>query len=171
MGEDVAVRMAGKAGIGEGDRAYRLLMLNAGEDGALDPEKDDRLEDGCFSLSTGGGGNMEEDAAAAEEKEGVDATDVAGVNGPAVEKRAHSSFSFEGRSITTDSASLAALSLLIMAGRLPARPRPSLTVLGVLACLRPERLPMITFMFVFLPMACASKTPCLLPAELGVEMR
>lgn len=58
--------MAGRAGIGLGDRPKRELTEKAGDAGppALDaPLKDDRLEDGCFSFSIGvaGGGNMLEE--------------------------------------------------------------------------------------------------------------
>jgi hypothetical protein len=68
---DGRVRMAGRAGIGEGDRPY--LLYWDGELGALEPLKDDRLEEG---LSRGGGGNIDVD--------GVLATEVAGVNGAAM---------------------------------------------------------------------------------------
>ena len=90
------MRIAGSAGIGEGDRPY--LPNVDGEPGAFEPLKDDLLEDG---LSIGGGGNIEVD--------GVLATEVAGVKGvvslfdPEVEGR--SSFS-RGISLATDSASL-----------------------------------------------------------------
>ena len=60
------MRIAGKAGIGEGDRAYRAWV--DGELAAFDPLNDDRLE---WDLSKGGGGNMVED--------GVLGTDAVGV--------------------------------------------------------------------------------------------
>ena len=62
------VRIAGKAGMGDGERPNRVNC--EGELGAFEPLKDDRLEEG---LSMGGGGNMAAD--------GVLATDVTGVSG------------------------------------------------------------------------------------------
>lgn len=62
------LRIAGSGGIGEGERPYRPKL--EGELGALDPLKEERLDDG---LSIGGGGNMD--------SEGVLATEVAGVSG------------------------------------------------------------------------------------------
>lgn len=156
--------MAGSAGMGEGDLPYRpppkLKLEGAGDDGAFDPENEDLLEEDCFSLSIGGGGNME--AATCEGgNEGVDATEVAGVSGPASllefepENKTDAS-SREGNSLAADSASLAVLSRLYSPGRLLARPddSPSLTVLEVLACLRPDLdPPMFRLKFVFFPIA------------------
>lgn len=67
--------MAGKAGAGDGERAYLELACRAGELGALDPLNDERLEDG---LSIGGGGNMACEGVLATEGVGV-ATEGAGV--------------------------------------------------------------------------------------------
>jgi hypothetical protein len=64
--------MAGSAGIGDGDLPKRPKC--EGEPGALEPLKEDRLED---DFSIGGGGNI--DAA-----DGVLATEVAGVRGAVV---------------------------------------------------------------------------------------
>jgi len=60
--------MAGRGGIGEGDLPYRPWC--AGEPGALDPLKEDRLEEG---LSISGGGNIDVD--------GVLTTEAVGVGG------------------------------------------------------------------------------------------
>lgn len=98
--------------------------------------------------------------------EGVEATDVAGVSGalsfPVIdaENRIESSF---GNSLMADSASLVVLSRRNSAGLLLPRTlvaRPSLTLLGVLACLR-ERVAILMDMLVFLPTADASNTPFL----------
>lgn len=109
-----AVRTAGKAGMGDGERPYRAKL--AGELGAFEPLKEDRLDEGCLSM--GGGGNMADELA----------TDVAGVSG---------TFAGEGDGATidgvvtevssrccsltlvmTDSASLALDSLRNIRGRL-----------------------------------------------------
>jgi hypothetical protein len=47
------MRMAGRAGIGDGDRAYRVYV--AGELGAFEPLNDDRRDE---ERSIGGGGNI-----------------------------------------------------------------------------------------------------------------
>jgi hypothetical protein len=153
-------------------------LEGAGEDGAFEPLKEERREDDCFSLSTGGGGNIDDGG-----KEGVDATDVAGVNGPPASllepeiepEKSIDASSLEGNSLATDSASLAVLSRLYIPGRLLARAdgMPSLTVLEVRPCLRPDLAepPILMFKFVFLPMAWASNVPCLFPDDVGVEMR
>lgn len=60
------MRIAGSAGIGDGERAYRVYV--AGDPGAFELLNDERLDDG---LSTGGGGNMDVD--------GVLGTDGVGV--------------------------------------------------------------------------------------------
>jgi hypothetical protein len=110
------VRIAGNAGIGEGERPYRLNW--DGELGALEPLKDDRLEEG---LSMGGGGNMDD---------GVLATDVTGVNGAAMllalgpepEAKASSlSLWCSLTLVTMDSVSLAVDSLRKGLGRLGVR--------------------------------------------------
>ena len=64
-------RMAGRGGIGEGERPY--LEKWEGEDGALEPLNEDRREDGRSKV---GGGNM---------VDGVLATEVAGVGGYTIE--------------------------------------------------------------------------------------
>lgn len=88
--------MAGSAGIGEGERPYRLLC--AGEPGV---EKEERREDG---VGSGGGGNI------AAVVMGVLATDVAGVSGPGAVTDGSSSSLAGGSSdvvlVSTDSASL-----------------------------------------------------------------
>lgn len=104
-----AIRMAGRAGIGEGDRPY--LVKLAGEPGALDPLNEDRLDD-VLSI---GGGNMEVD--------GVLATDAVGVSSapPCWLPDPEATASSLRRSLTlviTDSVSLAFDSLRNGRGRL-----------------------------------------------------
>lgn len=68
-------RIAGRGGIGEGERPYleKWEWEWAGDDGALEPLKEERRED---VRSKVGGGNM---------VDGVLATEVAGVGGYAIE--------------------------------------------------------------------------------------
>jgi len=141
-------------------------MLNAGDDGALEPENEERRDEGCFSLSIGGGGNIE--LAVEAVNAGVEATDVAGVSGAA-----SLSLLFEvpmGKdrssllptSLTVDSTSLTALSRLGISGRVAVLPlaveeaRASLITLGVLPCLlertEPDA-PMLMLMLVLRPIA------------------
>jgi hypothetical protein len=79
--------IAGKGGMGEGDRPTRLLYeVIAGDPGACELLNEDRREDGARSRSceTGGGGNIVfAPAAAVVAKEGVLATLAAGVGGAA----------------------------------------------------------------------------------------
>jgi hypothetical protein len=73
LGDDV--RIAGSAGIGDGERPNRPNDVEcAGDDGAFDPLNEERRDDAPpgFSIGVGGGGNMED-------VEGV----LAGVSGPA----------------------------------------------------------------------------------------
>lgn len=103
--------MAGSAGIGEGDRPKRPKC--EGELGALEPLKEDRLDE---DFSMGGGGNIDAD--------GVLATEVAGVRGAAVLLLCRwlpDGISSASRSLTvvpTDSVSLAVDSLRNILGRL-----------------------------------------------------
>lgn len=107
--------MAGNAGIGDGERPYRAKF--AGELGALEPLKDDRLDEDCLSI--GGGGNIDDELA----------TEVAGVSGmptgegegaimdgvvAEVSSRCNCSLTL----VMTDSASLALDSLWNIRGRL-----------------------------------------------------
>lgn len=108
LADDGRARIAGRAGIGDGERPYLLKV--EGELGAFDPLNDERREEG---LSMGGGGNIDAD--------GVLATDVAGVNG------ASPTSSFKS---IADSASLAVDSLRNILGRLELWP----WALGVRLC-------------------------------------
>lgn len=71
------LRIAGKGGMGEGDRPYRLNV--EGEPGALEPLNDDRLDEGSM-----GGGNMADEGPLAEDIAGVSGVSCTEESSPAI---------------------------------------------------------------------------------------